>query len=227
MTCKNCEELTTNKLIKYKEISQGMVCTECGKLLKWRESITLINPTDSPFTDFVSMQMWDRYFHTICIAVSSKSPCLSRKIGAILVRDHSIVSTGFNGPSRGIPHCGRPRNLKDDYLIERISTHNKGVPRLMDTDCPRKLLGYESGTGMQWCPAQHAEENVISNAARLGVSILGTTLYMNCVIPCKNCFGTLINAGIVEIVVDKTDVYDKHTQYLIDNSSIKIRRFEL
>jgi dCMP deaminase len=80
---------------------------------------------------------------------------------------------------------------------------------------------------MELCPAQHAEENAISNAARLGVSVLGTTLYMNCIVPCKNCFGTLINAGIVEIVVDEVNVYDKHTQYLIDNSSIKIRRFEL
>jgi dCMP deaminase len=80
---------------------------------------------------------------------------------------------------------------------------------------------------MELCPAQHAEENAVSNAARLGVSVLGTTLYMNCVIPCKNCFGTLINAGVVEIVVDKTDVYDKHTQFLIDNSGIRIRRFEL
>jgi dCMP deaminase len=80
---------------------------------------------------------------------------------------------------------------------------------------------------MEICPAQHAEENCISNAARLGVPTVGTTLYMNCIIPCKNCFGTLINAGIVEIVVDDTKVYDQHTQYLIDNSNIKIRRFEL
>jgi dCMP deaminase len=80
---------------------------------------------------------------------------------------------------------------------------------------------------MELCPAQHAEENCISNAARLGVSVVGTTLYMNCIIPCKNCFGTLINAGIVEIVVDKVDCYDKYTQCLIDNSSIKIRPFEI
>lgn len=88
-------------------------------------------------------------------------------------------------------------------------------------------MGYESGTHMEFCPAQHAEENAVSNAARLGVSVLGSTLYMNCVIPCKNCFGTLINAGIVEIVIARTDVYDKHTQFLIDNSNIVIRRFEL
>lgn len=172
---------------------------------------------------------WDIYFHGICESVSLKSPCLSRKIGAILVRDHSIVSTGFNGPSRGIPHCGRERLLHDNAqreIVDRLLMLNP-IRRRLDTECPRRVLGYESGTHMELCPAQHAEENAISNAARLGVSVLGTTLYMNCIIPCKNCYGTLINAGIVEIVVDKTDVYDKHTQYLIDNSSIKIRRFEL
>jgi len=158
---------------------------------------------------------WDSYFHSICSAVASKSPCLSRKIGAILVRDHSVISTGYNGPPRGVPHCGHDRYMKDGLLSKYISK-----------TCPRKLLGYESGTHMELCPAQHAEVNAISNAARLGVSVLGSTLYMNSVIPCKNCFGALINAGITEIVVDEVTVYDKHTQFLIDNSNIIIRRFD-
>lgn len=172
---------------------------------------------------------WDNYFHSICEAISTKSPCLSRKIGAILVKDHSIVSTGFNGPSRGIPHCGKDRFLKDNTLQgTRLSKNYPPVqPHRWNSECPRKLLDYESGKGMQWCPAQHAEENAISNAARLGVSVLNSTLYMNCIIPCKNCFGTLINAGIDEIVIDDITVYDQHTQFLIDNSNIKIRRFEL
>jgi len=172
---------------------------------------------------------WDTYFHSICAAVASKSPCLSRKIGAILVKDHSIVSTGFNGPSRGVPHCGHDRVMKDstfdDSMFDLVPADIR--KSRFKTECPRKILGYASGTHMELCPAQHAEENAISNAARLGVSTVGTTLYMNCVIPCKNCFGTLINAGIAEIVVDDTVVYDKHTQFLIDNSNIKIRRFEL
>ena len=145
---------------------------------------------------------WDTYFHTICKSVATKSPCLSRQIGAILVRDHSIVSTGYNGPPRGIPHCSPPT-------------------------CPRRLKGYASGEGMQECPAQHAEENAISNAAKLGVPTNNSTLYMNSVISCNKCFGTLINAGIVELVVEEVTVYDKHSQFLIDNSNIKIRSFNL
>ena len=172
---------------------------------------------------------WDAYFHDICKVIASKSSCLSRKIGAILVRDHSVVSTGFNGPSRGIPHCGKDRTLKDTTLakIPRYGDINDISPIRWWHECPRKILGYESGTHMELCPAQHAEENAVSNAARLGVSVLGSTLYMNSVIPCKNCFGTLINAGIVEIVVEEITVYDKLTQFLIDNSNIKIRSFDL
>lgn len=176
---------------------------------------------------------WDQYFHSICESVASKSPCLSWKIGAILVRDHSIVSTGYNGPPRGIPHCGRERYEKDNNLRESAANWpcdlKESVPHPSRwlTECPRRVLGYESGTHMELCPAQHAEENTVSNAARNGVSVLGCTLYMNSIIPCKNCYGTLINAGIVEIVVDNAKVYDNWTTFLIDNSTIKIREFEL
>lgn len=181
------------------------------------------------------MDRWDKYFHELCIAVATKSPCLSRKIGAILVRDKSILSTGYNGPPRGVPHCGHERLTKDKVLQDTISSHSivfdteetkERFIRFRD-ECPRRVLGYQSGTHMELCPAQHAEENAISNAARLGVSVLESTLYMNCVIPCKGCFGTLINAGIVEVVVEETKVYDKHTQFLIDNSTIHIRKFEI
>lgn len=144
---------------------------------------------------------WDAYFFALCETVASKSPCLSRKIGAILVRDHSILSTGYNGPPRGVPHC--------------------------TGKCPRKVMGFKSGEGMEYCPAQHAEENAVSNAARNGTTILGSILYMNSVIPCQKCFGTLINAGISEIVICETVVYDQHTSFLIENSDINIRRFNL
>ncbi len=169
---------------------------------------------------------WDKYFHSICVTVSFKSTCLSRKIGAILVRDNSIVSTGYNGPPRGIPHCGHDRMMKDKQL-QHISETQFFRPELIPTSCPRRFLGFASGEGMQWCPAQHAEENAISNAARLGVSTINTTLYMNSIIPCQKCFGTLINAGVVGVVVEQTKLFDSFTQFLIDNSTIKIREFEL
>jgi len=149
------------------------------------------------------------------------------------VRDHSIVSTGYNGPPRGTPHCGYERFMKDKVLQQLSRGRGSGgsetelIRTRFNTECPRKVFGYPSGTHMELCPAQHAEENAVSNAARLGVSVWSSTLYMNSVIPCQKCFGTLINAGIIEIVIEKAEVYDKHTKFLIDNSSIKIRRFEL
>ncbi len=205
MPCKNCGSDNLDTTGK-----GDIACSECGRII----------PS-------FSQKAWDQYFHSICIAVASKSPCLSRKIGAILVKDHSIVSTGFNGPSRGIPHCGHERLMKDEVLISLIKSPQIHQPDRIRKECPRRILGYESGTHMELCPAQHAEENAISNAARLGISTIGTSLYMNCIIPCKNCFGTLINSGIKEIVIEDNKVYDKYTQYLIDNSDIKIRRFEL
>jgi dCMP deaminase len=169
---------------------------------------------------------WDEYFLDICVSVSTKSSCLSRQIGAILVRDNSIISTGYNGPPRGIPHCGHERFMADHNLSDRFKGTSVPINDIRNY-CPRRLLGYESGTHMELCPAQHAEENAVSNAARLGVSVLNSTLYMNSVISCQKCFGTLINAGIVELVVLKSTVYDQHTQFLIDNSCIEIREFNL
>ena len=168
---------------------------------------------------------WDNYFHKICEAVSYKSPCKSRKIGAILVRDHSVISTGFNGPPRGIIHCGEDRFLKDDCLAKELSKH-EWEPCEILTTCPRRLLQLPSGEGLEWCYAQHAEINCLTNAARLGVCVINSILYMNCVIPCKSCFGALINAGVEEVVIDNVKVYDKHTQFIIDNSNIKIRPFK-
>lgn len=144
---------------------------------------------------------WDSYFINICNAVASKSPCLSRQIGAILVRDHSIVSTGYNGPARGYPHC--------------------------EGQCPRKLKGYKSGEGLVECPAAHAEGNCVANAARIGASTVNTTLYMNSIIPCKDCMILLVNAGICEVVVLETDPYHKMSLGIARFGDIKIRRFEL
>ena len=172
---------------------------------------------------------FDQYFYQVCKIISLKSPCFSRKIGAILVRDKSIVSTGYNGPPRGTPHCGHERLMTDKVISEKLYNIMKVTTREnIRTTCPRQLIpGYISGEHLELCPAQHAEINCISNAARIGASTINTTLYMNCVLPCKSCFGALINAGITEIVVEETKLYDEYSKFIIDNSNIKIRKFEL
>jgi dCMP deaminase len=144
---------------------------------------------------------WDSYFLVVCNAVASKSSCLSRQIGAILVRDHSIVSTGYNGPARGYPHC--------------------------EGQCPRRQAGFKSGEGLVHCPAAHAEGNCIANAARIGVSTVGTILYMNTQIPCKDCMILLVNAGICEVVITDLTPYSNMSIDIAKYGNIQIRRFEI
>lgn len=167
---------------------------------------------------------WDEYFLRICGAVASNSKCMSRQIGAVLVRDNSVVATGYNGPPRGIPHCGEERLKYDKYLLERLSRTLE--PAIIDASvCPRRMLGYKSGEGLDWCTAAHAERNTICNAAWLGISTHGATLYMNDQTPCKNCLIELINAGVKEVVVTNLTPYDQHSEFLMTYSKMLIRQF--
>lgn len=172
------------------------------------------------------MSNWDDYFLKIATAVSENSKCLSRRIGAILVRDKSIVSTGYNGPPRGVPHCNE-RYSEDPYLMECIQKA-LGDASPDTSICPRRLLGYPSGHGTHFCIASHAEVNCINNAARNGVSTMGATLYLSCdILPCKNCLCEIINAGIREVVVVDMQPYDQTSLYIIRHSGLKIRKYNL
>jgi len=148
---------------------------------------------------------WDEYYFNLCNAVASNSKCLARKIGAIIVKDKSIISTGYNGPPRGIPQCD----------------NRSGA----DGVCPRKALGYISGEGLELCIAGHAERNAIVNAARHGIAVKGSIMYMSCPIPCSPCLVEIINSGIEEIVCTKLSYYDMMGEYLIKNSELKIRTY--
>ncbi len=151
------------------------------------------------------MTRWHNYFMEICTTVAKNSKCLSRQIGALIVIDKSIVSTGYNGPPRGVKHCNERYQLPPD---------NK--------ECPRRREGYPSGEGLHLCPAAHAEVNCISNAARLGVSVKGGTLYLNTVCPCKNCAAQIINAGLTEVVVASLEYYDWMGPQLFEEAGISI-----
>lgn len=117
---------------------------------------------------------WDEYFMSFAYVASTRSACLRRTIGAVLMRDRMIVSTGYNGPPRGIVHCDR-----------------KG--------CIRERLEIESGTQLDICAAVHAEINAINHAAYHGMKTKGSTLYTTHY-PCGGCARSIVNAGIVRIV---------------------------
>jgi len=174
---------------------------------------------------------WDKYFHGICKEVSKNSKCLSRQIGAILVKDKSIVSTGYNGPPRGVMTCTE-RYTRDPKLIKTVSdvcNARDGVGQCTDVDtniCPRYTLGFKSGEGLDWCVAGHAERNTLINAARNGIATKGTSMYMDCGIPCTPCLVEIINAGVNEITVTKHEFYDISAEYLLKNSNLICRVYE-
>ncbi|NLL48323.1 MAG: cytidine deaminase [Firmicutes bacterium] len=117
---------------------------------------------------------WERYFMEIAELVSSRSTCLRRQVGAVLVRDKHIIATGYNGAPRGISHC-------------------------MEVGCLREQLGIPSGERHEMCRGTHAEQNAIIQAALHGVSTAGSTLYCTHQ-PCILCAKMLINAGVEKVV---------------------------
>ena len=94
------------------------------------------------------------------------------------------------------------------------------------TKCPRKLLGYKSGEGIDLCIAAHAERNLLNQCARLGVSVKDAILYMNApVLPCKECFLEIIQSGIKEVVCVEFNAYND-IEWLIHFSTVEVRVFD-
>ncbi|MCL2136093.1 MAG: dCMP deaminase family protein [Coriobacteriia bacterium] len=143
---------------------------------------------------------WDEYFMQICYLVSSRTTCLRRAVGAVIVKDRRILATGYNGVPRGVEHC-------------------------LSRGCLRTQLGIPSGEKQELCRGVHAEENAILQAARYGTSIDGSTCYTTTQ-PCIMCAKSLINAGITEIVF-ASDYPDALTQDMLDEAGIITRRYVL
>ncbi len=162
---------------------------------------------------------WDEYFYNVCVTVSRNSKCLSRKVGAILVKDKSIISTGYSGPPRGVPSCNNRWALDKSFRKKYKKTTS------VASECPRKSIGFKSGEGLDICVAGHAERNALINAARCGIKTKGSTLYMACAVPCTACMVEIINAGVKGIVVTSMQVYDESAMYLLENSDLKIRLY--
>jgi len=188
--------------------------------------------------DLSMSERWDRYYYGLCKEVAKNSQCLSRKIGAILVKDKSIVSTGYNGPPRGVRTCDE-RWLNDKKLREAggFETPDTNVDKdefqaiynaRLEGICPRYIaeMGFKSGEGLEWCVAGHAERNALINAARAGIATKGLKIYMDCGVPCTPCLVEIINAGIEEIIVTKMTFYDQSSEYLLKESGIAIRVYD-
>lgn len=121
---------------------------------------------------------WDDYFMRICHVVATRSTCLRRQVGAVLVKDRRLLTTGYNGPPQGMAHC------------EELG------------GCFREQQGIPSGQRQELCRALHAEQNAIIQAAVHGVSLEGEITCYSTIQPCVTCAKMLINANVVRIVYE-------------------------
>ena len=130
--------------------------------------------------------------------VAGWSSCFQqeRHVGAIIVKNKRILTTGYNGAPQGVESC-----------------RDRG-------ECIRKKLGIESGTRHELCYAVHAEQNAIIQAARLGIVLEGATLYCTHQ-PCVICAKMIINAGIVRIVY-KQGYPDEFSRQLLSEAGVEL-----
>lgn len=148
------------------------------------------------------MDKWDKRFLELTHTVAGWSSCFqpNRKIGAIIVRDKRIITTGYNGAPSGIKSC-----------VE------KG-------ECLRRKLNIPSGTRQEICYAVHAEQNAIVQAARLGISIENATLYCTHQ-PCVICAKMIINAGLKRVVYS-SGYPDEFSLRLFNEANIIVDKIE-
>nr|WP_275552249.1 dCMP deaminase family protein [Anaerotignum lactatifermentans] len=142
---------------------------------------------------------WDEYFMEIAEIVKTRSTCLRRQVGAVIVKDNRIITTGYNGAPSGLRHC-------------------------LEIGCERQRLGVPSGERHELCRALHAEQNAIIQAAKLGISTEGATIYIT-LQPCVICAKMLINAGIKKIV-HKGEYPDELSRKMLDEAGIEIQVME-
>ena len=121
--------------------------------------------------------LWNEYFMKIAELVSTRSTCLRRKVGAIIVKDNQIIATGYNGAPKGVPHCE-------------------------EVGCLREKLNVPAGERHEICRGVHAEQNAIIQAAVNGTSIKNAVMYSTCQ-PCSICAKMIINAEIKTVYISE------------------------
>ena len=147
------------------------------------------------------MDKWDARFMEMAEVIAGWASCYQqdRKIGAVIVKNKRIVTTGYNGAPAGIKTC-----------VER-------------GECLRKKLGIASGTKHEICYAIHAEQNAIIQAAKLGSSIDGATLYCTHQ-PCVICAKMIVNSGIARVVY-KHGYPDEFAVQMLKEGGVQLERY--
>lgn len=141
----------------------------------------------------------DTYFMRMADLVATRSTCLRRQVGAVVVKEKRVLTTGYNGAPKGLRHCA-------------------------EVGCVRQQMNVESGTRHELCRGVHAEQNAVIQAAYFGVSIKDATIYTTN-FPCSVCAKILVNAGIAEVVY-KDDYVDPLSKEIMSESRVVVRRFQ-
>jgi dCMP deaminase len=168
------------------EEKSGQQVGACMKLAKFvltnDGSLEEVNKKIDKLFDDIERQIprptWDEYFMEVCKAVALRATCNRGKSGCVIARDKQILVSGYVGSPKGLPHC--------DEVGHQMKT-----------------TIHEDGSQTQHCVrTAHAEQNAICQAAKLGISIDGATLYCK-MVPCIACAKMIINSGIKRVVAEK------------------------
>jgi dCMP deaminase len=144
---------------------------------------------------------WDEYFMELASVVRKRADCTRRVVGVLIVKDFRIISTGYNGTPHGIKNCS-------EGGCSRCQKRDQG-----------KIDWYEYEES---CVCIHAEQNAIIQAAYLGASTKGATLYST-TNPCSSCAKMLINAGIVKVVC-RVEHHDGEGIKLLQKAGIEVKK---
>lgn len=142
---------------------------------------------------------WDDYFMTITREVATRSTCLRRACGAVVVKDRRILATGYNGTPKGVPHCE-------------------------EVGCIREVRGIPSGSHHELCRGIHAEQNAIVQAALHGVAIDRSIIYTTHQ-PCILCAKMIINSGMTEVIYG-APYPDTLSEELLAEAGVILRQYE-
>ncbi len=145
---------------------------------------------------------WDSRFMQMAKLVATWSSCYKddRQIGAIVVRNKRILTTGYNGAPSGVTSCKERQ------------------------ECIRIKRGIKSGTMQEVCYAVHAEQNAIIQAAKLGISLQDATMYCTHQ-PCSICAKMIINSGIQRVVFEQ-GYPDEFSMQMFGEAGIKVEKYE-
>lgn len=150
-------------------------------------------------TERAERPSFTKYFMEITELVATRSTCTRRAVGAVLVKDKRLLSTGYNGAPTGIRHCS-------------------------ETGCLREQMDVPSGERHELCRGIHAEQNAIIQAAYHGISVKGATLFCTN-LPCSICAKMLINSGIKTIYY-KEGYADPLSSEMMNEAGLTIIKFD-